>query len=133
MKIALDFDKTFSAHPRLWMDFIKRANSFGVSVTIVTIRDEEHDGINWKSVGLTKAPVPVIWCDGFPKKEFCRVLGQEFDVWIDDDPNGIINGSSLKDPLLLKAWREKDQHRNSKHPPSGHSKWYKAQGIPFDE
>ena len=132
MRIALDFDETFTKDPAFWIAFIRASEMQRHYVAIVTIRDQDHDGINWSSVGMGGPPCPVIWCDGHPKKEFCEALGQKFDVWIDDNPHSIVHGSSMLDPKKLKAWREKDKHRGSPLTPSGHSKWYIKQGIPFD-
>jgi hypothetical protein len=133
MRIALDFDETFTKDPPLWLAFIELAEHQAHYVAIVTIRDEHHDGINWSAVNLINgAPCPVIWCDGHPKKEFCEAMGEKFDVWIDDNPHSIVHGSSMHDPNKLKAWRLTDKYRGSVLPPSGHSKWYIKQGIHFD-
>ena len=133
MRIALDFDETFTRDPEGWMSFIKLMESRGHYIAIVTIRDMLHDGINWKSVGLRYRPCAVIWCDGHPKKTFCEERGEKFDVWIDDNPHSIVHGSSMSNPKALKAWRMTDKHRDSPHPPSGHSQWYIKQGIPINE
>lgn len=121
MKIALDFDKTFTADPRLWNSFINMAVASGHEVRIVTMRCDIKDGINWK-VATPDAvwhvpPVPVIWCDGNPKAEFCRALGWVPDIWIDDDPYGILKPSRWRDqdPELV-AWRVTDPYKNPKQP-----------------
>lgn len=116
MKIALDFDGTFTADPLFWTLFIRAAAAKGHEVRIVTMRCDIKDGISWPAVyGFPNqiAPAPVIWCDGAPKKEFCKAAGWEPDVWIDDDPRGIIHGSVWRgqDPPLV-AWRDEDPYKN---------------------
>ena len=124
MRIALDFDETFTLHPEFWARFVRETEREGHYVAIVTARDEHHDGINWSSVGLGAAPCRVIWCDGLPKKEFCASIGEKFDVWIDDNPHGILHGTTMKSREHLKAWRLTDKHRGSNLEAHGNSKGF---------
>lgn len=124
MKIALDFDGTFTADPYLWRDFIGSAIGFGHEVRIVTARDEHNDGINWKRVGCTMAPCPVIFCDGRAKRKVVREQGFAVDVWIDDNPYGVIASTSFAGPETLLAWRQQDEYRGSTLPPTGESRGF---------
>lgn len=123
MKIALDFDGTFTADPHLWSLFIFNARNAGHEVRIVTMRCRIKDGINWSAVWsdmptrLHDAPCEVIWCDGHAKREWCRSIGWEPDIWIDDDPYSLVHGSKWahESPELI-AWRVTDKYKN---PPPG--------------
>lgn len=125
MKIALDFDGTYTADPDFWHEFINEALVNGHHVWIVTARDEENDGINWSKVGLKHAPCPVVFCDGCPKRQITRELGIEIDVWIDDNPYGIVaKGASFSTPDALGDWRMTDKYRGSKLPITGESRGF---------
>lgn len=129
MKVALDFDGTFTADPGFWFNFVRTAQSFGHQVWIVTARDEINDGIAWNAV-MPKArppifaPCDVIFCDGRTKRKVTRELGIEIDVWIDDNPAGIILPSSFKDRESLAAWRATDEYRGSTLPVTGESRGF---------
>lgn len=126
MKIALDFDKTYTEDPDLWDAFIQDARSLGHEVWIVTARDCVNDGINWATIG--PRPTKVIWCDGMPKRLEAEAQGHRFDVWIDDDPGGIEGGTAMESEAALKAWREQDKFRNSALEPHGFSKGFYYKG-----
>lgn len=90
MKLALDFDKTYTLDPAFWREFIALSQAGGHEVWIVTFR------LN----GLTEEPefaalerdlgVKTIFTDRRAKFNFCAALGHAFDVWIDDDPSKIL-------------------------------------------
>lgn len=103
MKIALDFDETYTRDPSLWRSLIFHAQDRHHEVFVVTARCETKDGIHpdWLP------PCPVIFCDGRPKREVTRERGIQIDVWIDDDPYSLIHGSQHS-PEVLREWREKD-------------------------
>lgn len=119
MKIALDFDGTFTRAPHFWHTFVRNAESAGHTVFIVTARCEAKDGIDWNSAygfdghpSSCQPPCPVIWCDGKPK----RTVAKDIDIWIDDDPYSLVHGSQLT-PETLAAWRAQDGYRNPSHRP----------------
>ena len=84
MKIALDYDGTYTEDPGLWYNFIKLALRRGHQVFCVTMRH-----------GTEELELPfgieVIFTRSQAKEEFCRKLGHEFDLWIDDQPYLILN------------------------------------------
>lgn len=45
MRIALDYDGTYTADPQLWDEFIRNAKARGHEVTMVTMRSAEHERI----------------------------------------------------------------------------------------
>lgn len=123
MKLALDFDDTFTRDPFLWVRFIQNAKEIGHEVLIVTARDSHNDGIKWRALEMTHSPAPVIWCDGRPKKAMCEAHGVHIDVWIDDNPRGI-HSPSFFTPEDLLAWRQQDRYRGATTPPHGKSRGF---------
>lgn len=121
-KIALDFDQTFTTDPFAWANFIRNFVYLGHDVRIVTARDGINDGIKWRKFGMSTPPAEIIWCDGRPKREVCRAEGWEPDIWIDDNPAGIVFASSFKDEETLAAWRSQDEYRASTQPIHGRSR-----------
>jgi hypothetical protein len=105
MKIALDYDLTYSAAPELWDHFIHKARDLGHDVRIVTARDERFD--RTMPIARLGEWVPVIYCRGIAKKWFCTHFVADFvpDVWIDDKPESVA-GNSTATPEVLVEWRE---------------------------
>lgn len=124
MQVALDFDKTFTLAPKIWVKFIKMMEKAGHTVTIITARDQVNDGIDWATVGLEEPPCHVIWCDGLPKKDVANAMGLVIDIWIDDDPKGIFSGTTLANRDDLKLWRLGDKHRDAAIEPHGDSRGF---------
>lgn len=93
LKIAIDYDGTFTLDGHLWLNFAKQAQKFGHEVKIVTARNPNDDTIA-ETYGLD-----VIYCDGKPKKDF-----YDADIWIDDDPRGIYIPSPITQ-AELDYWR----------------------------
>ena len=80
MFIALDYDKTYTADPDLWNDFIVIAQKRGHTVKIVTMRSPEET--------IVGAPVDVVYTS---RKAKASVV--EADIWIDDSPSWIYQDS----------------------------------------
>lgn len=78
MKIALDYDDTYTADPELWDAFINLAIERGHDVTVVTKRFPERE-----IEGIT---IPIIYTSK-TKKIDKMPAGT---IWIDDQPLGII-------------------------------------------
>ena len=99
MKIALDYDGTYTEDPKLWNNFINDATEKGHDVRIVTHRHEVLDKIE---VGT----VEVIYTDGVSKKWFCEHRGDPWtpDVWIDDRPKTIFESGPLTQEQVIE-WR----------------------------
>lgn len=106
--IALDFDGTYTADPLFWNQFIFDAQMRGHVVMIVTLRNAELD-----SGGMLDhfrgVDIPIIFCDGQSKRKVAEERGLKFDIWIDDMPESITNGSPLS-PVELKQWREEQKN-----------------------
>lgn len=105
MKIALDYDNTYSADPVFWFAVIRLARRLGHDIRIVTARDERFD----RTAPLVEAEsiLPVIYTRGIAKKWFCEHFGDGFvpDVWIDDKPESVIS-NSMATPEILQVWRK---------------------------
>lgn len=105
--IALDFDGTYTRHPRFMFLFCHLARLLGFDIRIVTVRSEEDDKIKKKyTLGI-----PVIYCNGRPKIEVCREVGFIPDFWVDDNPQAVHEGSAFTEEMLVE-WREKDPYRS---------------------
>lgn len=95
MKIALDYDETFTADPSFWRDFIDRAELNDHEVMIVTYRDLglpiQHD-----------IPIKVYYTSYKAKRKYMEGQGVMIDVWIDDSPE-TISGDS--------GWTDQDRER----------------------
>ena len=103
MRIALDYDNTYTADPTLWRHFVYRCRERGHEVFIVTARDERFD----RTPDLVDIEhyFKVVWCRGVAKRWWCSHFGPgAFDVWIDDKPEAILFNSTAT-PDELVAWR----------------------------
>lgn len=88
MRIALDWDSTYTLAPGFWDSFISRAKVEGHDVRIVTFRTEAMNdaALTWMS-----SIIPVIFTAGYQKRSFCANLGWFPDIWIDDSPEFIVD------------------------------------------
>lgn len=99
MKIALDYDDTYTKNPRFWNDFIQSCHADDIDVRIVTARHYEFDTIQ-------KPPrCPIIYCNGVAKGWWCHHYENfDPDIWIDDKPRSIIENSTATREWLAE-WR----------------------------
>jgi len=104
MKIALDYDLTYSRDPRFWQWVIRVARFFKHDVRIVTARDERLDRTS--ALVEVEKYLPVIYCRGIAKKWYCAHFSEDFipDIWVDDKPESIIANSTAT-PESLVDWR----------------------------
>lgn len=109
MKIALDYDNTYTLHPEFWQVFIGMATGAGHEIRVVTVRDERFD----RTAPLIELEdiLPVIYTRGVAKRWYLSHFGDGFvpDVWIDDSPDSIISNSSFS-PDALAEWRATRDH-----------------------
>ncbi len=104
MNIALDWDLTFTADEPFWRKFIAMARESGHKVWIVTCRLDTEE--NWQDLMGHDYPISPVtvsdrtglksWQHKFtshsPKRWFMEQQGIQIDIWIDDQPETIING-----------------------------------------
>lgn len=104
MKIALDYDLTFTLDAASWLRFAADFVAAGHEIRIVTIRDDRFD----RTAELVKleGAIGVIYTRGVAKRWFCDHFGEGFrpDVWIDDKPETILSNSTTAPDGLLD-WR----------------------------
>lgn len=108
MKIAIDYDGTYTLNPELFQDFIISMWGYGYEPFIVTMRDEDRDVIKDQWLTENHDGIKIIYCNGYPKKTVCDQLGLKFDIWIDDTPESIHLGSSFTEAQLEK-WRANER------------------------
>lgn len=90
LKIALDFDDTYTAAPTMWDDFIASAKDYGHDVRIVTYR--KHTMTD-PALDYLSTKIPVIYTEYIQKRPYCQMIGWEPDIWIDDSPEFIVAGN----------------------------------------
>lgn len=83
MRIAIDYDDTYTLNPEMWNEIIEVMRKHDCSVACVTSRRKTFDNIKdiSEATGLS-----VVCCDYNAKAEVMRKLGLRVDVWIDDNP-----------------------------------------------
>lgn len=85
MNIALDFDGTYTAPPKVWDKFISFCMEEGHKVSIVTMRYEENENIQGYLTAWAKQ-CDIVYTGCKAKKSFCEAKGLRFNIWIDDNP-----------------------------------------------
>jgi hypothetical protein len=88
VKIALDFDGTYTEDPMFWSDMIESAKDFGHDVCIVTFR---HPNQTHEYLRILEQWIPVHFTSGVSKRKFMEERGIVIDVWIDDQPELIVD------------------------------------------
>ena len=76
MRIALDYDKTYTADPMLWDEFIYAAQARGHTVFVATMR--------LPSEPIEDVSLPIIYTSRKAKSSVVKA-----DIWIDDCPQYI--------------------------------------------
>ena len=85
MKIALDYDETFTADPRVFTQLVSILKAAGHTVTFVTYRDGRfpNDDISADAQALD---IEIVFTSGQQKQHVF-----EADIWIDDSPETIVS------------------------------------------
>jgi len=78
MLIAIDYDKTYTEDPDMWDRVIGLMEQAGHKVVCVTLRYGKPEG--------RKPNVPFINTMMNGKDKYCKSIGLDVDVWIDDCP-----------------------------------------------
>lgn len=115
MKIALDYDNTYTADREFWRSFIILCQRAGHMVFIVTHRERTRDS-NDDLQNLEHNGCPVYFTGGVAKRWWCLHWGPgSVDIWIDDKPEGVSTNSTM--PLdKLTQWREECASNEPGHP-----------------
>lgn len=88
MRIALDYDDTYTRDPILWDHFIENVQKRGHYIAIVTFRS--NNGYNSDIDEKIGDRIPVFYTAGHRKRAYCASKGFYPDVWIDDMPEIIV-------------------------------------------
>lgn len=86
MRVALDYDGTYTAAPRVWNAFISAMESEGHEVVCVTMRRPEE--------GAPGIPCKVVFTSRLAKARAMADRGEPVDIWIDDQPGWIYRDSA---------------------------------------
>lgn len=87
MKIALDFDETYTRDPPFWDQFIDNAIARGHEIRIVTFR---HWYMTDAALEYLSQKIRVMFTDATQKRNYCNRIGWLPDIWIDDSPEFIV-------------------------------------------
>ena len=92
MRIAIDFDGTFTAAPDFWREVIALAKSRGHAVVCVSCRQQTEE--NFRDIDAAMAPclVPIYLTGGSPKRWYLEQRGEQVDVWVDDNMATVTQG-----------------------------------------
>jgi NADPH:quinone reductase-like Zn-dependent oxidoreductase len=95
MHIALDYDGTYTADPKLWSAFVALAKVQGHRVSIVTMRYD--GGAEVLAPSICDQVDDVIYTGRKAKAEYVKAQGEHVDVWIDDKPRFILEDAWVGD------------------------------------
>jgi len=87
LRIALDYDGTYTADSELWDAFIALARARGHLVLCVSCRRPTAE--NYEEC---KVPVPIHFTSLAAKDWHMKQRGLPIDIWIDDEPRAITEG-----------------------------------------
>lgn len=90
MKIALDYDETYTADPGLWELFVKEAQRRGHQVVIVSFRFQFGDNRDLEATASALS-VPVVYTNARQKQHIVQA-----DVWIDDSPESVVSECAMR-------------------------------------
>ncbi len=85
MKIALDYDETFTAAPILWKMFIEFATQYGHDIKFVTYRDSRYNNDDI-CADAYDCKIDIIFTNGVQKQHVYQA-----DIWIDDSPETVVS------------------------------------------
>lgn len=86
MRIALDYDNTYTRDPGSWNIFIKNMAFAGHEVICVTMRRPQEE--------VEDIPCKVYYTSRKAKEAYMKALDIKIDVWIDDCPTFILFDAS---------------------------------------
>lgn len=91
MRIAIDFDDTYTADPAMWNEIVLLMIASGHEVFCVSARPDSHMEKVRQTIGQV---IGENYCFGtqlIAKRDYMKKNhGLEFDVWIDDTPDAIV-------------------------------------------
>lgn len=94
MRIALDFDGTFTLDPVFWNSFIRTSVLAGHDVIIVTMRHNGDEAVKPLAQVQHLPASKFIFTGRRAKKPFVEACGVTIDIWIDDNPHFVMENAS---------------------------------------
>jgi hypothetical protein len=85
MRIAIDYDGTYTADPAFWDKVIELAYQHGHDVTCVTMRNQILERIP------NEFDLP---CSTVYTNRKAKAVAFKADIWIDDKPHWLVNDSA---------------------------------------
>ena len=86
LKIALDFDDTYTAHTLLWDAFLQMCEQAGHEVYCVTARYDNEFEAPLVESHLSGKVKEIFYTGRKAKIDFMEHRGVYIDIWIDDNP-----------------------------------------------
>lgn len=100
LKIALDFDETYTAHPEMWKKIVEVMKSEQSDVKFVTYRYEKSGNNEDIQAAAEELGIEIIYCNYFQKAQVTALSGWIPDIWVDDMPILIPMQSQLEGMLM---------------------------------
>ena len=95
MKMALDYDDTYTRDPLFWNGVILYAQERGHEVWCVSARHPSNMGEVELTVGRLIGRDKCVGTDGVAKADFMwDAYEQVFSVWIDDKPEAVVTDTN---------------------------------------
>lgn len=113
MRIALDYDDTFTLDPSFWGRFISAAFKAGHEVVICTLRMKTVESCKEIRKAIFDecfdygAIIPILFANHEWKIDATKKAGHDIDVWIDDSPQFIAPPFTLLD---IERYQESGKH-----------------------
>jgi len=105
MRIALDWDGSYTLDPEFWDSFILLCKNGGHDVRIITLRKPEMH-IDMKFFDYE---IPIIYTSNMHKREYCDKIDWHPDIWIDDSPEFIVRQDVFKFLDVMKGEERREQ------------------------
>lgn len=88
LRIALDYDDTFSADKPMWANIVAFMKANGCDVRFVTSRFESTNKYSNEDIlqDSDRINIPIIFCNGKSKQEVVDRVNFKVNIWIDDYP-----------------------------------------------
>lgn len=100
MKIALDYDGTYTADKTLWGNFVSDAKKKKHDIRFVTYRDPLAENDLIKSAA-SKLGIKIVYTSGTAKRKHCEGINWEPHIWIDDKPESVTKDSKEEYMILV--------------------------------
>lgn len=98
MRIAIDFDDTYTLDPNMWDQILNLMVLSGHEVFCITARPDRHMDKVRETIGKVIGMENCIGTQLLAKRKYVKDhYGLVFDVWIDDTPDAIVSNIYPRD------------------------------------